>query len=180
MPEIRLTLIGVKVGVVSATSGDAASLCESKTVAAPERTKDTQAKRTGNVARAQLDGMPVQAFEFSESVPMDPVSGMATARREHPPVRVVHEVNEWSPWILSSLVTNEALSRVLIEFYEKDSTGKLAKYFEISLTHARVSSVRQFTDNNQFLEEILFKYLLVEETHFPSGHFASDTTGPAS
>ena len=121
------------------------------------------------------DGMPVIQFDYGVASPRDVASGQATGKRIHHPLKVVHEVNEWSPFLLRALVTNELFSSVLVEFFKTEDGGKSIKYYEVRLTHANASSLRQFTENNQFLEELQLTFQTIEETQFPTQNLGSDS-----
>ena len=121
------------------------------------------------------DGMPVIQFDYGVASPRDVASGQATGKRIHQPLKVVHEVNEWSPFLLRALVTNELFSSVLVEFFKTEEGGKSIKYYEVRLTHANASSLRQFTENNQFLEELQLTFQTIEETQFPTQNLGSDS-----
>ena len=121
------------------------------------------------------DGMPVIQFDYGVASPRDVASGQASGKRIHHPLKVVHEVNEWSPFLLRALVTNELFSSVLVEFFKTEDSGKSIKYYEVRLTHANASSLRQFTENNQFLEELQLTFQTIEETQFPTQNLGSDS-----
>jgi type VI secretion system Hcp family effector len=87
----------------------------------------------------------------------------------------VHEVNEWSPFLLRALVTNELFSSVLVEFFKTEDGGRSIKYYEIRITHVNASSLRQFTENGQFLEELQFTFQTIEETQSPTENLGSDS-----
>jgi type VI protein secretion system component Hcp len=86
----------------------------------------------------------------------------------------VHEVNEWSPFLLGAIVVNELFSSVLIEFFD----GKAAnprKVYEVRLTHVVVTSVRKFVEAQQLMEEIQLTFQTIEETHTQTGNLGSDS-----
>ena len=147
MLDIRMTLTGTRGGVM------------------PPR-KDMQA-----------DGMPVVQFDYAVETPRDAATGQATGRRTHHPVKVVHEVNEWSPLLFRALVTNELFSTVLFEFFktEANGEGEAIKYYEVRITHVTASSLRQYADNNQLLEEVQLTFQTIEETQFPTQNLGSDS-----
>jgi type VI secretion system secreted protein Hcp len=145
MADIRMTLTGTRAGVMP-----------------PRRDQ-------------KPDGMPVIQFEYEVVSPRDAASGQASGRRIHHPLKVVHEVNEWSPFLLPALVTNELFSSVIVEFFKTEDGGRSIKYYEIRITHVNASSLRQFTENDQFLEELQFTFQTIEETQFPTENLGSDS-----
>jgi type VI secretion system secreted protein Hcp len=119
-------------------------------------------------------GMPVLQYAHEVSSPRDPATGQATGKRQHLPVHVVHEVNEWSPFLLRAAVTNELFSSALVEFFEGDDVDP-RKIYEVRLTHVVVSSLRKFMDDRGLMEEVQLMFQTIEETHTPSGNLGSDS-----
>lgn len=90
---------------------------------------------------------------------------------------MVHEVNEWSPFLLRAIVTNELFSSALVEFFDEDAADP-HKIYEVRLTHVVVTSLRKFVDSNRLMEEVQLTFQTIEETHTPSGNLGSDSISP--
>lgn len=122
-------------------------------------------------------GMTVLQYQHELSSPRDPATGQATGKRRHLPVHMVHEVNEWSPFLLRALVNNELFSSALVEFFDGDSADA-SKVYEVRLTHAVVTSLRKFMEDHRLMEEIQMTFQTIEETHTSSGNLGSDSLSP--
>lgn len=80
---------------------------------------------------------PVYAHSFSYSVisPRDPASGLPTGQRQHNPIKFTKLIDEVTPMLFQSLVTNENLMSVKIEFIGLDKSVNTT----ITLTNANLS-----------------------------------------
>ena len=121
------------------------------------------------------DGIPLLQFEHVVAVPRQLGTMQATGKRQHQLVRVLHEVNQWSPFLFRSLATNEQFSSVVIEFDGPGDDGLLAKRYEVRLTDAFVSSFRTYTEGDQFLSEVLFAFQTMEHIELASGNLGKDS-----
>jgi type VI secretion system secreted protein Hcp len=126
----------------------------------------------------------IDMLGFSHSIvsPRDIASGMATGKRQHAPLKIYKEWGPATPQFFEALVTNEDLTSVVIEAYNKDAAGKERLYYTITLTDATVSRLDEVFDdphhpgqpNLHELEEISFVYHKIEVTNRVSNITAVD------
>ncbi len=74
--------------------------------------------------------------------PRDIVSGLPTGQRIHKPLTVFKEVDCASPLLMTTLVTNENLTEVVLQFWQQDRLGREVPYYTIRLTNANISDIR--------------------------------------
>ena len=140
-----------------------------------------QGQFTGDSGKNQTE-IPILGFSYGVTSPRDPVSGLATGRRQHKPVAILKEWGPASVQIFEALVTNETLSPVIIREMRTDPSGKEATYMEIRLTNASISALQidperqddkpTFTDHE--IERVEFTFQKIEIENFLSKSTASD------
>jgi type VI secretion system secreted protein Hcp len=74
-------------------------------------------------------------LEHEISSPRDPASGLPTGKRQHKPITITKELDRTTPLLLNALLTNEALTSVLIGL---ERNGQ--QVATIKLTNASVSN----------------------------------------
>lgn len=115
------------------------------------------------------NGVPsIVGFKFSSqsTSPRDPVTGMATGKRQTSPITFTKEWDASSPQILQALASNEVLSTVTFQFMEVDKQGREIVYQTITLTNASIAAVRRYIDvasgsepaDPRALEDVSFTY----------------------
>ncbi len=83
-------------------------------------------------------------FEYSVVSPRDPASGLPTGKRQHKLVRLLKKVTAASPLLFNTLVNNENLTQVKLDFWEPTRVGSEIQTQTITLQNAYVASWRQF------------------------------------
>ena len=95
----------------------------------------------------QTDGMPVVQFDYAVETPRDAATGQATGRRTHHPVKVVHEVNEWSPLLFRALVSWSSVTGDIAEqvLQERRALGVNAPVRSSSVPAVATGEIRNST-----------------------------------
>jgi type VI secretion system secreted protein Hcp len=109
------------------------------------------------------DLISVIAFQYELQSPRDPATGLPTGKRVHKPVTITHEMGGSSPEFLNSAATNETLTKVVINFFRTDRTGKDINYYRVTLTNGSISDVRQYSSGNVVLEDVSFTFQKIEQ-----------------
>lgn len=149
--------------------------------------KVTAAKQgviTGSVTEKGKEGtIAVIAVDHSIISPRDPASGLPTGKRIHSPLVITTHIDKATPLLYESLVTNENLPTVELDYYQTGLDGKQTLYFKIVLTNANISSINQTKLNSQDdpnanlfgeYEEIGFTYQKITWTWVDGGITAQD------
>jgi type VI secretion system secreted protein Hcp len=104
----------------------------------------------GEVVRKGFEGkIAGLSFDYAVVSPRDVVSGQATGKRQHKPVRIKKAWGASSTQLFSALTKNEPLTSVVIDFMATDPrTGALVLDHTIRLTNASVASI---THNSEVL-----------------------------
>lgn len=91
------------------------------------------------------DSLDVFEIEHHIHQPVDLTTGQATGVRVHAPLRVVVEFDKAAPGLHKALCTGQNLESVRLEFWHiaKDTRAE-EKYFEITLSQARVVDARPY------------------------------------
>lgn len=86
------------------------------------------------------------AYEHSMSAPRDAASGLATGRRTHSPMRIVRYVGKATPQLARAFTDGEVLETVTMEVFGRDDNRQPVLLYTITLTNARITGIRQYTD----------------------------------
>ena len=139
--------------------------------------------RTGNFKGEGAQGasgrIPFQSFDYEVISPRDIATGQASGKRQHKPIHIVKEWGASSPQFLQALVSNETLKTVTLEFTKVNPNGEVYVYQTIKLTNATVTSIHQFTaqqdaasasnkrvaSGSPWLEDIAFTFQRIELTN---------------
>jgi type VI secretion system secreted protein Hcp len=105
----------------------------------------------------------VSNFQYEITSPRDASTGLPTGKRQHKPVMITHEMGGSSPEFLLAIATNENLTKVEINFFRTDRTGKDVNYYRVLLTDANVSDVRQFSAAGTVNEDVSFTFRKIEQ-----------------
>jgi len=132
---------------------------------------------------SQEDTIQVQEFELDIEVPTDPQSGQPTGRRVHKGCRVVKYIDKSSPLLMQAIATGETMTAVDIMFYRTSTTGEQEHYYTVKLEDAILSTVKPYfpmaldpnSSNYSHMEELMFKYKKITETHEVAGTSGSDS-----
>lgn len=133
--------------------------------------------------RGFTDQIPGIAFSYEVAAPRSAAgSGPATGKAQHGPVTFTKSWGAASPQIFQALTSNELLPSVVFDFLRVSANGVEEVFHTITLTNARVSSIRKHIDadtaGGQDLEEIAFVFASIELRDKPSGTSWSVTVGP--
>jgi type VI secretion system secreted protein Hcp len=96
---------------------------------------------------AQQNWIPVLAFGMGVQSPRDIATGRASGKRQWAAVVVTKEWGGTSPLALNSLVTNEVLTTVTIEFTKTKDSGEEYTYQTVKLTNATLANIKRYTDD---------------------------------
>lgn len=83
-------------------------------------------------------------FLSQATSPMNLATGQASGKRQYSPIVLTKVWGPSSPQFLQSLVSNEVLSTVTIEFVRRSPNGQELIFQTIKLTNATVSSMRRY------------------------------------
>ena len=138
----------------------------------------------GSVTQKGKEGtIAVIAVQHAIISPRDPASGLPTGKRVHQPLVIITHIDKATPLLYNSLVTNENLPSVELDYYKTGLDGVDTLYFKIELTNANISSLSQTNLNSQDdpnvnlfgeYEEIAFTYQKITWTWTEGGISASD------
>ena len=103
-----------------------------------------KAETTQGLAKNKIAGL---RFSYEVASARDKATGQASGKRQHSPVKMVKAIGAATPQIFQALVNNEVLDDVKFEFQRTNANGEEEIYYTITLTNARVASVRQFTND---------------------------------
>ena len=150
-----------------------------------------KAQKQGDIAGSvTLKGREKQimviAVEHEVVSPRDPASGLPTGKRQHKPLVITKELDRSSPLLYTALVTNENISSFTLDFLAPQSkagaVGTEINAYTISLTNARIASIRTVMPNNKIpeltklatYEEVAFTYQKITWTWNDGAITASD------
>ncbi len=147
-------------------------------------TAQKQGVITGSVTEKGKEGtIGVIAVSHMVQIPTDPATGLPTGKRVHSPLVIVTHIDKATPLLYESLVTNENLPTVELDYYQTGQDGKETLYFKVVLTNAKLSSIKQTNLNSQDdpnvnlfgeYEELAFTYQKIEWTWTDGGITAQD------
>jgi type VI secretion system secreted protein Hcp len=105
---------------------------------------EKQGKIKGDVTRQGDEGkIDVRQFNVSFRSPRDAATGQATGKRQHQAVRFSKTPDGATPLLMTALISNEKLTRVVFEFSRAGTAGAWELYQRITLTDAYVTAVDQ-------------------------------------
>lgn len=107
--------------------------------------KQSQFKGT-SLRTDHKDWQAIERIENEVLAPRDAIDGVAKGRRVHKPFKALIEIDGAFPQWMSALTSNEMLTEVNIQLWDKDVTsGEDRQFFNIKLVEAHVVSCRLFT-----------------------------------
>jgi type VI secretion system secreted protein Hcp len=113
-------------------------------------------------------------FDYEVHLPRDEHGELqATGKRVHSPIVFAKEWGAASPQLFQAAATGETLKSVTFDFYAQLG-GATDTLYTIRLTNARVASVRQYSDNGRFYEDVALLFDKIEVEHRPSKTMGSD------
>jgi type VI secretion system secreted protein Hcp len=119
----------------------------------------------GDLTQTGREGyIKVISVNHEITVPIDPSTGLPTARKQHRPLLVLKELDRSTINLYNSLLTNEILLSVELKFWTQPQTGTEVNFFNTSLTNAKVVSIRQTSQeiNLTQYEEVRLTYQKIE------------------
>jgi type VI secretion system secreted protein Hcp len=125
----------------------------------------------------------VHGFDYTVSNTFDQNRGTFTGKRAHEPILIRALLDSATPIYWNSLVSNEVVTSVQIDFFTNDKKGAEKNFYSITLTNAQIVSVRQYThedpthDKSTDLREMVeykIAFQKVDVTWTDGGKTASD------
>jgi type VI secretion system secreted protein Hcp len=136
----------------------------------------------------------IRSFSYEVTSARDPRTGQASGNRQHQPVTVVKELGAASPQLFQALVTNEALTDVVFEFYRMTPAGQEELHFTIIGVKGAVANYKLYTGETKRasssaanrlvafmgtseaaeLEEVSFTFQTIQMEHTASATTAVD------
>ena len=87
-------------------------------------------------------------FDYAILSPRDQVSGQATGRRQHKPIRITKPWGAASTQFYTAAATNELLPSVILDFFSiNTATGQSVLDHTIKLTNATIAGIAYHSDN---------------------------------
>ena len=119
------------------------------------------------------------SFTSEVTTARDVATGMSSGRRQYGPLVVRKRFGPSTPQIFQSLVTNEVLPKVEINFKRLSAAGTPASYYTVTLINARVAAIRQYSGGalgraDGEVEDVTFAFQAIRTTHLAGGITAED------
>ena len=109
----------------------------------------------------------VLAYQYELQVPTSNTGGGgATGKAIHKPVTVTHLLGGSSPEFLFAAASGENLTKVQIDFFRVDKTGKDFNYYRVILTNALITDVKQYSAGDNVREDVSFEFRKIEQRSF--------------
>jgi type VI secretion system secreted protein Hcp len=139
----------------------------------------------GVTAKGREGTIAVTAVSHEITTPVDQVTGAATGKRRHEPIAITMMIDQATPKLYQTAVTNETLTTTKIGFWRPsaDGSGTEMQYFTITLTNALIIDVTLNAHENDDpasakgfeYEEIKLTYQKIEWTWNDGGITATDS-----
>ena len=154
--------------------------------AAPARTVDyylsVTGKNSGDIAgevvRGKLGVGTIAVYEWSWecSGSRDLRTGMPSGKRQHSPLVCHVPLGKYSPLLAQALWTNEALTKVKLDFVRASDQGDNALFYTIELKNASLSQIRDSSapDEGYPMQELSFTYENIKMLYVDGGVEAED------
>ena len=114
-------------------------------------------------------------FDFEMKSPRDPATRLNTGKHTYEPLVITKEWGAASPQIFQASATSEVLSRVVLDFYKATAGGESELFYTIKLTNAQIASLKQYSEDGRFYEDVGLTFQRIEVMHAPSGAKAEDS-----
>ncbi len=109
----------------------------------------------------------VLAYQYELQVPTSNTGGGgATGKAIHKPVTITHLLGGSSPEFLFAAASGENLTKVQIDFFRVDKTGKDFNYYRVILTNALITDVKQYSAGDNVREDVSFEFRKIEQRSF--------------
>jgi len=137
----------------------------------------------GSVTQKGREGrIMVIAVHHGIVSPRDPMSGLATGKRQHKQFVITKELDKSSPILYTMLVTNENIVEWELQFWQTLATGAETNHYTVKLTNANIAGIEFRMPNNKdpnqmkFAEheEVAFTYQRIQWTWNDGGITAMD------
>lgn len=129
-----------------------------------------------------LDEIMVQSVKHVVITPTDIQSGKPNSKRIHGALKVTCEINSALPLLYNALCQGETLEIVSLDWYRLSVIGRQEKFFNTTLTNARLSKIQLFLPDSREtkakrihqLVNLFFNYRKIEWTHLVANTHGSD------
>ncbi|TMG30921.1 MAG: type VI secretion system tube protein Hcp [Chloroflexi bacterium] len=111
----------------------------------------------------------VLAYQYELQVPTSSTGGGgggAVGKAIHKPVTITHLLGGSSPEFLFAAATGENLTKVQIDFFRTDKSGKDFNYYRVILTNALITDVKQYSAGDNVREDVSFEFRKIEQRSF--------------
>lgn len=137
---------------------------------------ETQGEIQGDVTEAGLEGqIRIKAFGSSVNADYDAATGLPGGSQQHRPVRLLKEVDQTSPQLLTALNNGERLISVTLRFFRPTQAGTEQNHITIVLENAFIVSILPGHSSQEedlatpFRETISLTYESMTVSHEPTG-----------
>ena len=128
---------------------------------------NTQFKGDDNGRTSGVISVLAYQYELQNTMTIGSATGGGGAGKAvHKPVTVTHLVGGSSPQFLFAAATGERLDKVQIDFFRTDKAGKDINYYRVTLSHAFVTDVKQYSAGDDVREDIAFVFEKIEQKSF--------------
>lgn len=112
----------------------------------------------GSVVQKGREGtIMVIAYSHAVTAPVDAASGLPSGKIRHSPLVITKEVDKSSPILHAMLQNLEKMKEFKLMFYQPSATGQEVQNFTITLTNARIISIKSEMMNNKYPENMQHK-----------------------
>ncbi len=131
---------------------------------------------------SHIDEIMVQSVKHVVITPTDRQSGQPSGQRVHGPLKITCEITSALPLLYNALCQGETLDEVSLDWYRMSTSGHQEKFFNTSLTNARLSKIQLLLPDsrdekakniNQFVN-LFFNYRKIEWAHIGANTHGSD------
>ncbi len=131
---------------------------------------------------SHTDEILVQSVGNVVMTPTDRQSGQPSGQRVHGPLKITCEITSALPLLYNALCQGETLEKVSLDWYRMSNSGHQEKFFNTSLTNARLSEIQVLLPDsreheakgiNQFVN-LFFNYRKIEWSHISANTYGID------
>lgn len=98
------------------------------------------------------------SFSFELTSPTDPNTGFTAGKRQYKPLVFTHSIGAASALLFGAEATNETLTTVIFTVVKTVAGGKEENFYTVTLTNARITSLRQYTVDGDPMEEVSLSF----------------------
>lgn len=132
----------------------------------------------------RADSIECVSFEHEVITARESGSGLATGRRQYPPLRIVKRIDKSSPLLMKALCENQVIEATF-KFFRPNPTGDgtTEQFYTIAIKKGRINSIKQHvpdsfvpaSTNLPAMEEITFVFHTIDWTITNGGVTHTDT-----